>query len=114
VWLLLGEAVALAGVTAFLVYEDLTAPATSLVVAVGVTVFAAAGVAALLALARALSRRRAGARGPAIVLQLMLLGVGYSMTQGGLGWLGVLLIVLGVLVSMLLLSPPTTRALGLG
>jgi hypothetical protein len=114
VWLLLGEALALAGVTAFLVYEDLTAPAASLVVAIGVTVFAAAGVAALLAVARALSRCRAGARGPAIVLQLMLLGIGYYMTQGGLGWLGILVIALGLLVSMLLLSPPTTRALGLG
>ena len=59
-------------------------------------------------------RRRAGARAPAIVLQLMLLPIGYYMIQGGLGWLGVPLIILGVAVCGLLVSPPTTRALGVG
>jgi hypothetical protein len=114
VWLLRGEAVALGLLTAFLIYEDLTGTATNLVSALFVTAFAAAAAAVLWALAGALWRRRAGARGPAIVLQLLLLPIGYYMIQGGLGWLGVPLMALGVLVSGLLVSAPTARALGLG
>jgi hypothetical protein len=114
VWLLRGEAVALGLLAAFLIYEDLTGTANDLASALFVTGFAVAGAAALWALAVALYRRRAGARAPAIVLQLMLLPVGYYMIQGGLGWLGVPLFALGLLVCGLLVSPPTTRALGVG
>jgi hypothetical protein len=113
-WLLRGEAVALGLLAAFLISEDLTATATDVVSALLITAFAVGGAVVLWALAVALGRRRAGARAPAIVLQLMLVPVGYYMLQGGLGWLGVGLIALGVLVCGLLLSPPTTRALGLG
>jgi uncharacterized membrane protein len=114
VWLLRGEAVALGLLAGFLVYEDLTATITDLVSALFVTGFAAGGSAVLGALAVALGRRRAGARAPAIVLQLMLFPVGFYMVQGGLGWLGVPLIAIGALVCGLLVSPPTTRALGVG
>jgi hypothetical protein len=114
VWLLRGEAVALGLLTAFLIYEDLTVTAHDLASALFVTGFAVAGAAALWALAAALNRRRAGARAPAIVLQLMLLPVGYYMLQGGVGWLGVPLFALGLLVCGLLISTPTTRALGVG
>jgi hypothetical protein len=114
VLLLRGEAVALGLLTGFLIYQDLTESATDLVSALFVTGFAVAGTAALWALAVALGRRRAGARAPAIVLQLMLLPVGYYMTQGGLGWLGIPLIALGLLVCGLLVSTPTNRALGVG
>ncbi|MEV7230432.1 MULTISPECIES: hypothetical protein [Polymorphospora] len=112
--LLIGEAVALGLVAAYLVWQDLTATANDLATALLLTAFAVAGALALWALAVALRRRRAGARAPAIVLQLMLLPVGYYMIQGGLAWLGLPLIVLGLLVTALLVSPPTTRALGLG
>ncbi len=98
----------------FLIYEDLTAAANDLLSAIFVTGFAVGGTAVLWALAAALGRRRAGARGPAMVLQFMLLPVGYYMVQGGLGWLGGLLAGLGLLVCGLLVSAPTTRALGLG
>ena len=114
VWLLRGEGVGMGLLTVFLVYEDLTADANDLVSALFVTAFAAGGAVVLWALAGALGRRRAGARAPSIVLQLMLLPVGYYMIQGGLGWLGVPLIALGVLVCGLLVSPPTNRALGFG
>jgi hypothetical protein len=114
VWLLGGEAVALGLLAVFLIYEDLTATVTDLVSALFVTGFAAVGAAVLWALAVALGRRRARARAPAIVLQLMLLPVGFYMVQGGLGWLGVPLIAIGALVCGLLVSPPTTRALGVG
>ncbi|MEH1054236.1 hypothetical protein V6U89_03345 [Micromonospora sp. CPCC 206171] len=110
--LLRGEAVALALLAVWLIWADLTATKTDLVSALFVTGFAFAGAAALWALGAALARRRAGARAPAMVLQLMLLPVGWFMISGGLGWLGVPLMVLGVGVCALLVSPPTTRALG--
>jgi hypothetical protein len=110
--LLRGEAVALALLAAWLIWADLTAAKTDLVSALFVTGFAVAGAAALWALGGALARRRSGARAPAMVLQLMLLPVGWFMISGGMGWLGVPLMVLGVGVCALLVSPPTTRALG--
>lgn len=112
VWLLRAEAVALGLVAAWLIWSDLTARSTDLTSALWVTAFAVAGAAALWALGGALVRRRAGARAPAIVLQLMLLPVGWYMIQGGLGWLGLPLIALGLGVSGLLVSSPTNRALG--
>jgi hypothetical protein len=114
IWLLLGEAVALGLLTLYLLYEDLTADATDLALALLITAFAALGTVALVLLARALGNRRPGARAPAIVLQLMLLPVGYYMIGGGLAWLGVPLMALGIAVCVLLVSPPTTRALGVG
>ena len=113
VWLLFGQAGALSGVTVYLLIESLTGRAANIAVAIGLTVFAAAGVAAMIVLGRALSGRRAGARGPAIVLQLLLLPVAFYMIQGGLTLLGVALLILGLTVPALLVSPPTTRALGL-
>ncbi|NGM13793.1 hypothetical protein O3597_01920 [Verrucosispora sp. WMMA2044] len=110
--LLRGQAVAVGLVAAWLVFADLTATTTDLTSALLVTAFAIGAAAALWALSGALLRRRAGARAPAIVLQLMLLPIGWFMIQGGLGWLGVPLIALGVGVTWLLVSPPTTRALG--
>ncbi|MFI7548196.1 hypothetical protein ACIBQ2_00450 [Micromonospora sediminimaris] len=110
--LLRGEAVAVGLVAAWLIFADLTATTTHLTSALLVTAFAVGAAVALWALGGALLRRRAGARAPAIVLQLMLLPIGWFMIQGGLGWLGVPLIALGVGVTWLLVSPPTTRALG--
>jgi hypothetical protein len=78
-----------------------------------VTAFAIAGAALLFVLARALAHRRGGARGPAIVLQLMLLPIGYFMIQGGLAWAGVPVIAIAVAVGALLVTPTSTEALGL-
>lgn len=114
VWLLIGEAAAVALVAAYLVYEDLTGTANSMAVALMVTAFAIAGAALLFVLARALANRRAGARGPAIVLQLMLLPIGYFMIQGGLPWAGIPIIAIAVAVGALLVTPSSTKALGLG
>jgi hypothetical protein len=110
--LLRAEAVALGLVAAWLIWSDLTARTTDLTSALLVTVFAIGGAAALWALGGALVRRKAGARAPAIVLQLMLLPVGWYMIQGGLGWLGLPLMALGVGVTGLLVSSPSNRALG--
>jgi peptidoglycan/LPS O-acetylase OafA/YrhL len=114
VWLLSAQATATALVTGYLIVQDVTATPTDRTVAVGVTLFAALGALVLGAVARALSRRRAGARGPAVVLQLMLLVLGYYMVQGGLVWLGVLLLAVGLCTGVLIVSPASTRALGLG
>lgn len=112
--LLRAEAVAVGLVAAWLLWADLTATTTDLTSALLVTAFAIGAAAALWALGGALTRRRAGARAPAIVLQLMLLPIGWFMIQGGMGWLGVPLIALGLGVTALLVSAPTTRALGFG
>ncbi len=110
--LLRGQALAVGLVAAWLVVADVTATTTDLTSALLVTAFAIGAAVALWALGGALLHRRAGARAPAIVLQLMLLPIGWFMIQGGLGWLGVPLIALGLGVTWLLVSPPTTRALG--
>ncbi|NED49532.1 hypothetical protein [Micromonospora sp. WMMD1219] len=114
VLLLRAQAVALGLIAVWLIWSDLTADATDLTSALLVTVFAVGGAVALWALGGALSRRRAGARAPAIVLQLMLLPVGWFMIEGGMGWLGVPLMVLGIGMVALLVSGPTNRALGFG
>ncbi|MDG4762221.1 hypothetical protein [Micromonospora sp. WMMD710] len=110
--LLWAEAAVVGLLAVWLIWADLTSTTTDLMSALLVTVFAAGAAVVLWALGRALLRRRAGARAPAIVLQLMLLPIGWFMIQGGLGWLGVPLMALGLLVGWLLVSPPTTRALG--
>lgn len=121
VWLLRAEAVALGVlVVAFLGLiifsrsaESEDSQVTDLTAAILVSAFAAAAAVALWLLGTALANRRVRARAPAIVLQLMLLPIGYYMTTGGLGWLGIPLIALALLVAGLLVSPPTTRAFGL-
>jgi hypothetical protein len=105
------EAVGLGALLIFLLYEDATAKASSVSGAVVVTVYTALMAALLGLLAWGLSRRRAWARGPAIVLQILALPIGYSMATSGLGWLGVLLIVLGLSGAAALLARPTRAAL---
>lgn len=113
VWLLTAQAVAVAALFAFLLYEDLTAQAQSVRGAVMVSVFTA-GMAALLAgLAHALRQRRAWARGPAIVLELLLLPIGYYLVTGGVAWLGVPVIAVGLCGAGALLAPATRVALGM-
>ncbi|WP_018830638.1 hypothetical protein [Salinispora tropica] len=112
VLMLRGEAVAVGLIAGWLLWANLAAPTVDLASALLLTGFAAGAAAALWALGGALARRRTGARAPSIVLQLMLLPIGWFMIQGGLGWLGGPLMALGLGVTALLLSTPTTRALG--
>lgn len=106
------EALAVGLLAVFLGYEDLTGSATSLTSALIVTGFAVAGAVLLWVLGAALAARRAAARAPAVVLQLMLFPVGYYMVQGGLPWLGIPLVALGATVCGLLVTASTARALG--
>jgi hypothetical protein len=111
--LLAGQAVVMAGVTGFFVYEDVTATPGSVRDALAITVYF--GLLAVLfgLLAWSLVRRRSWARGPAIVLELMLLPFGYYMIEGGHPMYGVPVMLLGLAGAGLLLAPPTREALGI-
>ncbi|MEV4641554.1 hypothetical protein AB0J80_29840 [Actinoplanes sp. NPDC049548] len=111
--LLFAESAGLAVLTAYLVYLDLTAEAGSIAVAISLTVLAAIGAGTVFLVARALARRSARARGPAIVVQLFVIATGGFLLQTGPAWAGVAMMVLGVGVAVLCLLPPTTTALGL-
>jgi chromate transport protein ChrA len=111
--LLFVEAAGLAALTAYLIYLDLTAERTSVAVAIALTVLTALGAVCVAIVGRALARLARGARGPAIVVQLFVLAAGGFLAQIGPLWLGLLLLALGVAVGLLIVLPPSTRALGL-
>jgi hypothetical protein len=111
--LLVVQTVALVGVTAFLGYADATATASSARGAAGLTAYSGLMAALFGLLAWALHRRRAWARGPAIVLEMLLIPIGYYMTTGGLPWLGLPVIAFGLVGAGMLLAPSTREALGL-
>jgi hypothetical protein len=106
------ECVGLAGLTAYLLVLDLTSRDVQVGAAVGLTVLAALGAASVFFVARGLGRLTAGARGPAIVVQLFVIAAGGFLIQVHPLWLGVVLLVLGVLIGLLIVLPPSTRALG--
>jgi hypothetical protein len=113
VWLLAAQAVALAGVTGFFGYEDLTATPNSVRDAMAITVYFALLTVLLGLLAWSLARRRSWARGPAIVLELMLLPFGYYIVEGGHPLYGVPVMLLGLACAGLLIAPQTREALGI-
>ncbi len=103
----------MAAVTVFFGYEAVTNRSASGSSAVSLIVFTAALAGLLAALGVLLHRRRSGARGPAIVLELLLVPVGGSMVQAGALVPGVLVILLGLLGAGALLAPATRIALGI-
>ena len=106
------ECAGLAGLTAFLAFLDLTSDALQVGVAVALTVLAALAAVAVFFVARGLGRRAARARGPAIVVQWFVIAAGGFLVQVHPLWLGLLLMALGALVGVLIVLPPSTRALG--
>ena len=106
------ECAGLAALTAYLVVLDLTSEDVVVTVAVALTVFAALAAAAVFFVARGLSRRSRGARGPAITVQLFTIAAGGFLLQVGPLWAGLGLMALGLLVGLLIVLPPSTRALG--
>jgi hypothetical protein len=102
----------LAVLTAYLIVLDLTSDVLHLAVAISLTVMAALGAVAVFFVARWLGRLAAGARGPAIVVQLFVIATGGFLIQTGPLWLGLVLMALGALVGLLIVLPPSTRALG--
>ncbi len=111
--LLFLQAVGLAVVTGFVGYAATTQTALSVATAVS-TVALPLGVAILFAaLAWQLRRRRAWARGAAIVLELLMVLVGGTLISSGLAWAGVPVVALGLIGAGLLLAPSSREALGI-
>jgi hypothetical protein len=112
--LLFAQVVGLFAVTVFLVYLDATAHATAAESAASITGFSVLMTVALGFVSYSLARRRRWARAPAIVIELLLVAIAYAMLRGGgLLWVGLVLLVLGLVGAGLLLAPGTRRALGL-
>jgi hypothetical protein len=106
------ECAGLAVLTAYLIVLDLTSRELQVGVAISLTVMAALGAVSIFFVARGLGRRVAGARGPAIVVQLFVIAAGGFWIQTGPLWAGLGLMALGVVAGLLIVLPPTTRALG--
>jgi len=106
------ECAGLIALTIWLLVLTLTSKLDAVGVAIALIVFAALGAGSVFLVARALGRRAVHARGPAIVIQLFVLAAGGFLIQVHPVWLGVILLVLGVLVGALVVLPPTSRALG--
>jgi hypothetical protein len=102
----------LAGLTVYLLVLDLTSGDVQIGVAAALTVLTALAAVSVFAVARALGRLRAGARGPAVVVQLFTIAAGGFLIQVHPLWLGVVMMALGVLIGLLIVLPPSTRALG--
>ncbi|MGC9668900.1 hypothetical protein ACNTMW_20370 [Planosporangium sp. 12N6] len=113
VGLLLAEAAVVALIVVFLAYKDFTARDVVVRDAAIVTGFAAMVAVVLGVFGVALNRRRGWARGPAVVMELMLLPIGWYMVSGGMAWLGVPVLLLGLVGAGLLIAPATREALGL-
>jgi hypothetical protein len=109
--LLAAEAVVAGLYAVFLGYLGVTEPAADAGSAWAVTAYAALIAAALAGVAFALSRRKARARAPAIVLQLLGVVAAYGLTATGLWWLSVPVALAALLVITLLLTPSATAAL---
>ena len=81
------------------------------VVGVGVAFFMIAFAVLLGAAARALLHGRRWARAPIVVVQLIMLPVGWSFRGGQTTWVAAAMIVVAVLTLVLILHPRSTRAL---
>jgi hypothetical protein len=106
------ECAGLVALTAYLLVLDLTAEVERMAVAAALTAMVALAAVAVYFVARGLSRRTSGYRGPAIVVQLFLIATGGFLVQVDPLWLGLLVMALGVLTGVLIVLPPSTRALG--
>ena len=68
----------------------------------------------LVAAARALLRGRRWARAPIVVVQLIMLPVGWSFRGGSTTWVSAVMIIVAVVTLVLVLHPRSTRALVAG
>ena len=113
IWLLIVEAVGVGVVAGLFAYAGATQTVISTGSALTVVLFPAAIAVLLGGFAWLLARRRAWARGPAIVLELLFLPIGYYLIIGGVPVLGIPLILLGLACGGLLLAPASRAALGI-
>ena len=97
---------------AVLLYGDLTEGADSQQGAIGVIAYVSVIAAVFAVLAWALSGRRAWARGPAIVLHMLLLPFGIASATGGQTLAGVIVLAASIAGMTVLLAPATRVAVG--
>ena len=102
------EAAALAVGALWLLYLVVTSTADSVAAAVGEVLFVAAGAAVLAAAAVGLWRVAGWARGPVVVLQLLLAALAYTAFQAGQAAIALPVVVL-VAVELYLLATPESR-----
>jgi hypothetical protein len=112
VWLLAVEAVALGAFALYLVGVSLFGEASTGLGAAGVVVFLALIAVVVGAAAWALRQRRAWARGPAIVLHMLLFPFGLASISSHEPLLGAFALVLGAFGAAVLLAPATRIAVG--
>jgi hypothetical protein len=105
------QTVALTVVTAFLAWSSAVHRTTTLRMALSVTGYALVITVALGLLGVSLHRRRRWARGPAIVLELLQVPIGYGMLTGGLPFVGAPVLLVSLCAAGLLLAPTTRFAL---
>ncbi|MBG6140933.1 hypothetical protein [Longispora fulva] len=113
VGLLWGKAAVLVGLTGWLLYADLSGRAGSSRLANFVTIYSAVYAVFLILAGWAVYSRKSWSRGPAVMLELFLLPIGYYMVTGGQPLLGVPVIVLGLLGVFLALHRRTLEAIGI-
>jgi hydrogenase-4 membrane subunit HyfE len=106
------QAVAIAAITVYLVYADLSTGGADPRVAWSVTGFAVLIAVLLAVLARGVARHRRWARDVAVALDLTFLAPAYYMLVGGMAWLGVLVGALALATIAMLVAPSTNRAVG--
>src|SRR6185369_5014731 len=106
------QVIGLVGVVAVLIYADVRSTATSTAGATGLTVSAAVFAALMALFVWALAGRRAWARSPAIVLDLLLVPVAFSLITSDLAVIGIPVLLLAGGTVALLMAPSTRAALG--
>ncbi|MCU7724489.1 hypothetical protein ODJ79_12250 [Actinoplanes sp. KI2] len=102
----------LAALTVWLTIVTVTRTLDVVAMAIALIVLAAIGAVSVFFVARALGRRSLHARGPAIVVQLFVIAAGGFLVQVHPLCLGLVMLAWGVLTGVLVVVPPTTRALG--
>ena len=105
------EMVGLVALTVVLIVEAVRSRTS---VAVSLAVLALIAAVVVFFTARGLHQHHRGARGPAIAIQLFVIASGGFLIQVGPVWLGILMIALGAIIGVLLVVPPSTKALGIG
>ena len=113
VWLLAAEAVALVALCVYVAWQLGTSSSQSRGSGAATLAFAVLCAALVGWLARSLGAQRSWARGPAIVIEILLLPLGYYMIQGGAAWAGIPSMLAGLFGAGLLLAPSTRASLGI-
>jgi hypothetical protein len=113
IWLLLVEAVAILVIVAFQVHDTYDQTEMSLAHEARGAAGPVGYAVVLVLLAWQLRARRAWARGAAIVTQLLLLPIGYTILSGGAPVIGIPMIVIGLAGAGLLLARSSREALGI-